>query len=361
MPSHPIDWDHLLHRPTPPSLEAVALKHGSAIRGRRILVTGAAGSIGSALARTVALAGAAELILLDIAEAEVCALAHTLRAAAVTASVTDSKALAESIHRYRPEIVFHAAAFKHVPLGETAPFAVVEANAVGTANLAAAAANHGVEQLVVVSTDKAADPLSLMGASKRIAEQLLLAEPKKICATAVRLGNVLGSSASVVPLFLEQISSGGPITVTHPQARRYFMTTEEAVAALLAAVSCSSGLFAADPGSPVSILRLAQYLITRSNNPETKIAFTALRPGDKLEESLLSTSESFAQEANTPLRKIRSSIPNLAAIEAAMHQVKKSIFRHHLPQLIEAVQSIVPAYQPSHLLREQIRAQAVEA
>lgn len=364
-PAH-LQWDQFLKRQTPPSLQAVSQRHRDTIRGKHLLVTGAGGSIGSALAQTLAQANPAELVLLDSAEAALYEITQTLEASnpvAVLASVTDSAALEHIFSRHRPQIIFHAAALKHVPLMEANPFAVMSTNALGTKALAAAAARHNCEQLVMVSTDKAADPLSLMGASKRIAELIRLASNTQMRTKSVRLGNVLGSSGSVVPLFLDQIARGGPVTVTHHEARRYFMTITETVDALLTAISptCPSGVLAADPGPSIRILDLARHLIALSNNPDTHIEFTALRPGDKLEESLLSVSETFTKDSGDLLRLIQSPAPEPATFETAMRKLQSSIAERNLPLLVEAVQRIVPKYQPSQLLRSQFAAATVNA
>lgn len=358
-------WDLLLKRQTP-SLESVSLLHRDFIHSKRLLVTGAGGSIGSALAQALAQADPAELVLLDSAEAPLYEITQTLEASkpvAVLASVTDANALGETFSRYQPQIIFHAAALKHVPLMEANPFAVMATNALGTETIAATAAKHGCEELVMVSTDKAADPLSLMGASKRIAELLLFTSHTKMRTRSVRLGNVLGSSGSVVPLFLNQIAHGGPVTVTHSEARRYFMTIAETVDALLAAISptCPGGILAADPGPSIRILNLAKYLIAQSGRPETQIIFTALRPGDKLEESLISSRESFVEDRHTQLRAVQSHAPEPAALESAMRHLQESIEQRDLPHLLEVTQHLVPEYKPSQLLRDQLATATVTA
>lgn len=353
-----IDWDKFLKRQTP-SLEAVAEKHRSTIRGKRILITGAGGSIGSALAKTIAQASLAELILLDSAEGALDETTRTIKPnkpTAALASITNAAALSEIFSSHRPQIIFHAAALKHVPLMEAHPFAAMATNALGTKTLAATAAQHGCEQLILVSTDKAADPASMMGASKRIAELVLLTSRTTMHAAAVRLGNVLASSGSVVPVFLEEIARGGPVTVTHPEARRYFLTIPETVDALLTAISpsCPGGLLAANPGPSLRILELAKYLIAQSNKPETEVIFTALRPGDKLEETLISTREAFAEHDQIPLRTINSSKPEPAALESAIHQLQESIEHRDLQLLLDITRHLIPEYQPSQLLLDQL-------
>ncbi len=227
-------------------------KAASSLTGKRILVTGAGGWIGSALTRAIAGFAPQHLVLLEAAErnlyeidAALQRLSNPVRLTSILGNIADPVLLADIFHRYRPQVIYHAAAFKHVPLMEQNPFAAIENNTIGTSLLAQAAANHQAEQLILVSTDKAVDPVSMMGASKRIAELILLAEREATSRMkAVRLGNVFGSEGSIVPLFRRQILSGGPVTVTHPDVRRYFLTTDDAVALLLLA---SSAEFARHP------------------------------------------------------------------------------------------------------------------
>ena len=209
----------------------------ASLEGKRILVTGAGGSIGSALARSLVAFAPRQLVLLEAAEHSLyeidAALPHELDFVPVLGSVTQPALLKELFARHQPQIVYHAAAYKHVPLMEQNPFAAIENNALGTSVLVEAARAGGVEQFILLSTDKAVDPVSIMGASKRIGELIVLAAGGK----AVRLGNVLGSEGSIVPLFLKQIASGLPLTVTHASMRRYFLTISDAVTLLLHAAS----------------------------------------------------------------------------------------------------------------------------
>src|SRR6202012_5017431 len=214
----------------------------------------------------------------------------------VVGSVSHPVLLAEIFDRYHPQIVYHAAAFKHVPLMEQNPFAAIENNAIGTSRLGKTAQNHRTEQFILLATDKAADPISIMGASKRIAELVVLAHHSEgSLMKAVRLGNVLGSGGSIVPLFLKQMFSGLPVTVTHPDARRYFLTTADAVTLLLQAAHAGTapGILAPDLAEPLRVEALARHLMAKLHATSTVI-FTGLRPGDKMCETLLSTRESFA-------------------------------------------------------------------
>jgi FlaA1/EpsC-like NDP-sugar epimerase len=360
------EWDFLLQRGISQDIEAGSRGYRAAIAGKRLLVTGPGGWIGSALAEALALSGAREIVLLDTSETALYEVTQTLletrtpaRHISLLASVCDGDALDDAFARYRPEMVFHAAAFKHVPLMETNPFAAIANNALGTRTLAAVAEKHGCERIVMVSTDKAADPISLMGASKRIAElALLVPRAGAMRRTAVRLANVLGSSGSVVPLFLRQIARGGPVTVAHPNVRRYFMTLPETIESLLAAIQpgCPGGLLAPDPGAPIRILDLAKHLIARSPQTETPIVFTALRPGDKMEETLIATGETCSEDRQGSLRIIRSPMPEPDIFSDAISQLQQAVEQRNLEILIESVLRLVPEYQPSHLLREQLTA-----
>jgi len=326
---------------------------------KRVLITGAGGSIGSALARCIAQTGVRELILLDSSESALYDMQQALtelKGAAplvsVLASVCDPPSIASLFEQYRPEIVFHAAAFKHVPLMESNPFAAVANNALGTHILAEAATKYRCEQLLMVSTDKAVAPSSIMGASKRIAELILLAPRREaVCMKAVRLGNVLGSSGSVVPLFQRQIAQGGPVTVSHPDARRYFMTLAEAVKMLLSALSSDAppGISVPELGRPLRILDLAKFMIGENEVP---IVFTELRPGDKMEESLLSPRESYPEAQTGLLRSVHSPALSSNELAAALQDLRTALQQRDLSSLLQTVQHMVPEYQPSLLLRE---------
>ncbi|MBK8417744.1 nucleoside-diphosphate sugar epimerase/dehydratase [Candidatus Villigracilis saccharophilus] len=273
---------------------------GAIIKGRRVLVTGAGGSIGREICRQVARWEPSELILLGHGEnsifeslLELTENFSTLPIRPVIADVRDAERIQEMFKVHRPQVVFHAAAHKHVPLMEANVEEAVTNNVLGTRNVVAAADRHKVERLVLISTDKAVRPVSIMGATKRLAEMIVLdaAHRNKRAYSVVRFGNVLGSRGSVVPLFKNQIARGGPVTVTHPDMHRYFMTIPEAVHLVLQAAAMGAGgeVFMLNMGQQVRILDLAEDLIRLSGlepHRDIEITFSGIRPGEKLREDL---------------------------------------------------------------------------
>jgi FlaA1/EpsC-like NDP-sugar epimerase len=273
--------------------------------------------------------------------------------------------LAEIFRRHRPQIVYHAAAYKHVPLMEQNPFAAIENNSIGSNLLVEAAQNNETEQLILLSTDKAVDPVSIMGASKRIAELVVLARRTQgSVMKAVRLGNVLGSEGSIVPLFLKQMSSGLPVTVTHPDVRRYFLTTADAVTLLLQAAHAemAPGILVPDLAEPVRVEALARHLMAKVTTTST-VVFTQLRPGDKMCEALLSARESFAIDPREErredrqlrqerrLRPVRSPWLGRATMADVLEELELACQERSLDRLLKEVLRAVPEYQPSELMR----------
>lgn len=325
-PLRQVRLEDLLGRP-PVQLDAQGL--AGLFSGQTVLVTGAGGSIGSELCRQVARLGVARLVCVDVSEYAIYQLEQTLRrdfpamqGLYCTANVRDLPRLRALALAHRPSVVLHAAAYKHVPLMEGGnAIEAVRTNALGTLHAARVAGEAGAARFVLVSTDKAVNPTSVMGASKRLAEQLTQAVAGEFAATryvSVRFGNVLGSSGSVVPLFTRQIAQGGPVTVTHPDIVRYFMTIPEAAQLVLQAglMGQSGQTFVLDMGEPVKIVELARLLIRLSGKTEQQvpIAFTGLRPGEKLFEELLADDETTEPTPHPKLRvaKVAPAPPDVA-------------------------------------------------
>jgi len=288
------------------------------VRNRTVLVTGAAGSIGSELSRLLAGMEPKRLVLLDTNESGLFDLVEELRLAAAgvdlheaLVSINDREEMLDLFAQERPEVVFHAAAYKHVPMLETHPAQAVLTNVVGTWNTLRCADAAGVRRFVLVSTDKAASRHSVMGCTKRLCEQLTLGYEGQMSCWAVRFGNVVGSRGSVVPLFERQIERGGPVTITHPDVSRYMMTIQEASALVLSTLTTgeTGHLYMLDMGEPIRILDLAKDLIrSRGLRPETdiKIVFTGLRPGERLTEELLGADESWRPTGQAAIREVIS-------------------------------------------------------
>ncbi len=282
------------------------------ITGRRVLITGAGGSIGAEVLAQVAALGPAQLVALDCDETHLFDAAAGVDGACtqVLGDIRDARAMQRIFATHRPEVVFHAAALKHVPILERHPAAALATNVLGTRNVVRAAKAVGVERLVLISTDKAVNPSSVMGATKQLAEQILLAEaPEGKPWCAVRFGNVLGSRGSVVPTFMRQIASGGPVTVTDPQMTRFFMSIPEAVELVLQAGALSEGadLFMLDMGQPVRIMDLAERMIRLSGRvpgADVPIMITGMRPGEKLHEQLRTGDEATSPTAHPAVIRV---------------------------------------------------------
>ncbi|HEY8870267.1 MAG TPA: polysaccharide biosynthesis protein, partial [Candidatus Limnocylindrales bacterium] len=285
------------------------------VRNRVVLVTGAAGSIGSVLCRLIAGMGPRRLVLVDINESGLFDLGEELRASGTLdlreslVSIIDQDQLLAVFADERPEIVFHAAAYKHVPMLESHPIQAVLANVVGTRNTLRCAHAAGVKKFILISTDKAASKHSVMGCTKRLCEELVLAYRGPMSCWAVRFGNVVGSRGSVVPLFERQIEHGGPVTITHRDVSRYMMTIGEASSLVLSSLTISrpSHLYMLDMGEPIKIYDLANDLIrSRGLRPNTdiKIVFTGLRPGDRLTEDLLASDEGWRPTDHPAIREV---------------------------------------------------------
>jgi FlaA1/EpsC-like NDP-sugar epimerase len=330
---------------------------------KTVLLTGAGGSIGSSLASAIAASDPRLLIVLDHSERNLyevdVELASARRCApyiSVLGDICDGVLLADLFEKYRPEMIYHAAAFKHVPLMEKNPVAAVRNNALGTSVLARTASKYGAAQLIMISTDKAVNPRSVMGASKRVAELALLrwSNPRTQM-KAVRLGNVLGSQGSVVPFFRQQISRGGPVTVTHPDVSRFFLTLDEAVELILVAADLEGdgSIFIPDLGEPVKILALARQLIEAAGfipEKDIPIVFTGLRPGDKMAEELRFARETVESSAAPRLHRVNSPGIPPDRFDAEIDELAKNANGRDLYVLLNTLCRIVPEYQPSETL-----------
>ena len=362
---HELDIDDLLGRdPVAPDTTLLARN----VAGKVVLVTGAGGSIGSELCRQILAVGPARLLLLELSEFALYAIHHELQERLagrgiellpLLGSVQDAPRMQAILRRWQPHTVYHAAAYKHVPLVEHNPVEGVRNNVLGTLATARAAAAHGVADFVLISTDKAVRPTNVMGASKRLAELVLQALAQENPATRftmVRFGNVLGSSGSVVPKFREQIRAGGPITLTHPDITRYFMTIPEAAQLVIQAGAMGQGgdVFLLDMGQPVRILDLACRMVELSglsvrdaDHPDGDIAIelTGLRPGEKLYEELL-IGDNPQPTAHARIMKAREASWPPAELWPRLQALQDAMQAHDLPALRSQLQALVPGYAP---------------
>ncbi len=354
----PVQIEDLLRRdPIQTNIEAV--EH--LLNGKRVLITGAGGSIGSELCRQVARCLPSEIVLVGHGENSIFDIHNELKKAvpavtvhAVIADTRFADRIASVFADHCPHVVFHAAAHKHVPLMEGNPSEAVTNNIVGTRNLLDAAVAYGVERLVMVSTDKAVNPTSIMGASKRAAELLVHQAAQKSGRpyVSVRFGNVLGSRGSVVHTFRKQIAAGGPITVTHPEMRRYFMTIPEAVQLVLQAATIGVGneTFVLDMGEPVRLVDLARDMIELSGlevDHDVDVMFTGLRPGEKLFEELFVTGEEHQRTSHDKIfvaRKSGSSVPT--SMDHLMYALERAAQEDDTEMIFLLLQTLIPEFQP---------------
>jgi O-antigen biosynthesis protein WbqV len=338
LPMRDINIEELLAR-EPIELDSVAI--GNLIRGRRVLITGAGGSIGAELCRQVAAFRCGHMTLLDFSETSLFEIEREMAEThphmsrlAVLCDVRNSARVTQAFNAERPDLVFHAAALKHVSMVEQHPCEGVLTNVIGTWNVAEAAKACGAGQMVLISTDKAVDPTNVMGATKRLAESVIQSQQSGGLGTrfsAVRFGNVLGSGGSVVPIFKSQIERGGPVTVTHPDMERFFMTIPEASQLVLhATATCAEGdgrdarLFLLEMGEPVRIMDLARQMIAlsgRTPGKEIEIEITGLRPGEKLTEALLDETERSLPCAHKVLEVVSNSALRISTAHLAELEV----------------------------------------
>ncbi|MDM7948451.1 nucleoside-diphosphate sugar epimerase/dehydratase [Hydrogenophaga sp.] len=330
------------------------------LTGQTVMVTGAGGSIGSELCRQIARFGVRRLVCVDVSEYAIYQLERELAASHpqmqglyYTGNVREFERLLAIAEQHRPATVFHAAAYKHVPLMESLnEIEALRTNVLGTLNAARVAGRVGAQRFVLISTDKAVNPTNVMGASKRLAEQVLQSVAVEFAQTryvAVRFGNVLGSSGSVVPLFTSQIGRGGPVTVTHPDIVRYFMTIPEAAQLVLQAslMGQTRQIFVLDMGEPVKIVDLARLLIRLSGQTEQNIpiSFTGLRPGEKLFEELLANDETTEPTPHAKLRVAKGADTQVDT-EAVLQWIASAGPAPSAAELRVWLQSLVPEYQP---------------
>lgn len=330
------------------------------LSGRSVLVTGAAGSIGSELCRQIAPFRPASIVGFEIAETALFHIEQEMVRTypdvpfyAEVGSVQNPRRLAEVFERHSPSIVYHAAAYKHVPLMETHAFEAVENNILGTLNVAVAAGISGVDDFVMISSDKAVCPTNVMGATKRAAELVIRSlQNGGVKYVSVRFGNVLGSNGSVVPTFKEQIARGGPVTVTHPEMQRYFMTIPEACQLVIQASTMGNGgeIFILDMGDPIKILDLARNLILLSGlrpNEDVRIEFTGIRPGEKLYEEINLSDESLLPTRHEKIKIFAGHALDGDAIGSYLESLRDICARRDLHDLVVLLKEMVPEYSPS--------------
>lgn len=354
----PISVEDILGR-EPARLDDAAI--ADMIKGRTVLVTGAGGSIGSELCRQVAARSPARLIMLDQcevllyqAEQELIAAGAGALITPVVADVTDAERMGDVFARFRPELVLHAAAHKHVPMMESQPAEALKNNVLGTAVVAGLAAEHGAAKFVLISSDKAVNPTNVMGASKRLAERVVRAMQAraggKTSFLAVRFGNVLGSSGSVIPIFRRQIAAGGPVTVTHPDVKRYFMTIPEAVGLVLQSATLGVGgdILVLEMGQPLKIVDVARQLIELSGlrpDIDIEIRIIGLRPGEKLVEELQHEGEQYRPTAHPRVFRFVADLVPQDSPEALADRVR-ALLPLERQACKQGMRDLVPEYVP---------------
>jgi FlaA1/EpsC-like NDP-sugar epimerase len=366
-----LEIEDLLGRdPVPPSLPMLAKN----ITGKVVMVTGAGGSIGSELCRQIVKLSPSALLLVDLSEFALYTIEQELQGQMATAerlvplvpllaNVRDETRMEEILRTWQPHTVYHAAAYKHVPLVEHNPAEGVKNNVLGTLNAAMLAAKHGVHDFVLISTDKAVRPTNVMGTSKRLAEMVLQAQALamseikgKTCFSMVRFGNVLGSSGSVVPLFRKQIKDGGPITLTDERITRYFMTIAEAAQLVIQAGAMASGgdVFVLDMGEPVKIIDLAKRMVELSGlglkddanpNGDIEIQVTGLRPGEKLYEELL-IGDNPLPTSHTRIMKAHEDFLHWGELQSKLATLGLALNANDVPLIRTLLKDLVPGYQP---------------
>jgi FlaA1/EpsC-like NDP-sugar epimerase len=355
---HEVELEDLLGR-SPVKIDFKAIK--DFIQDKNVMITGAGGSIGSELAKSILQFNPENLIVMDIDDTDLFYLVNNLEFSTkeiipVIGDIKDESKMTSVFENYSPQIVIHSAAYKHVPILESHPEEAVKTNIEGTKILAELSLKYRIEEFVFISTDKAINPSSVMGATKRVGEELLkiLNQKNKTKFVSVRFGNVLGSRGSVIPLFKEQIKRGGPVIVTHPEMKRYFMSNSEAVLLVLEASAVGQGgeVFVLDMGEPIKILDLAKEMIRLSGyepDVDIPIVFTQVRPGEKLFEEILSAEEGVESTGYEKILKARRA--DERSMEALMEKINLLIKMSHEnngeDKIIKLLKEIVPTYKPT--------------
>ena len=355
----PVEIQDLLGR-KPVDLETGNIRE--VLADRRVMVTGAGGSVGSELCRQIASYEPERLLLIERSEPHAFQIEQELIRSGwgglivpLVADILDAGRMKEIFARYTPQVLFHAAAHKHVPMMEHQPGEALKNNSLGTAQLAETAREFGVERFILISSDKAINPTSVMGVTKRLAEMyvqaLNAAYPNKTKFIAVRFGNVLGSSGSVIPVFQRQIAEGGPVKVTHPEMTRYFMTIPEACMLVLQSAAQGAGgeIFVLDMGKPIRILDLACQMIELSGlrpHEDIKIEFTGVRPGEKLFEELSHKQENFVPTAHLKIFRFVSEPLRLEDIRQRLDSLRNQLHSQEANALKLMLHDCVPDYSP---------------
>jgi O-antigen biosynthesis protein WbqV len=373
-PVQPIELSDLLGRPeVTTDSQAVA----SLVGGKCVFITGAGGSIGSELSRQIAQMRPAKLVVVDASEFNLYSINEELKARfsdlevhAALLNMRDGDLVSEQIRTIKPDIVFHAAALKHVPLLENHPIEAIRTNVFGTASVAEACLAHGVPTMVTISTDKAVNPTNVMGATKRLAEAYCQGldqsgvvgngAGRRTRFVTVRFGNVLGSAGSVVPLFERQIEQGGPVTVTHPEINRFFMTIPEAVSLVLQAGALGFGadedrgsIYVLDMGQPVKIIDLARQMIRLSGqrpDVDIKIEIIGLRPGEKLYEEVMHCDEAMLPTQSKSVLKFATRLTDLRIIQQQIQELKVACAASDLPRALRLLKLSVPEFESAKVL-----------
>jgi len=348
----------------------------SMVEGRRVVITGAGGSIGSELCRQIARMRPEILVMIDRHEHSLYSIQKEFMAeridceiSAKIADITDSFVIAGIFKDFRPHIIFHAAAFKHVPMMEDNACEAIKNNVRGTRIVAEQAVLNGVERFILISSDKAVNPSSVMGATKRVAELMIqsMALNGKTCLNAVRFGNVLGSTGSVVPLFLEQIRAGGPLTVTHPEMRRYFMLIPEAVQLVLHAATLGNTgtVYVLEMGDEFKIVDLAKNLIRLSGfvpDEEISIEFIGVRPGEKISEILTGHDETLEPSSIEKILQILcDNLPEQQLLQKQLTRMEAAAIAGRTSEVLELLREMVPTFQPAELEKPVSRLRAASS